>query len=147
MQSGPTRHSSGRSCLRACGPTASPPLSLGVSAMKKITVFGVVVVVLFVMAPGVHLVENAWLLLVAHGFSVPKASSMVTFQCTVISDGSGEYCEFGQDRNSYYAACVLEGGQHPKCDTDFLSYKKSEAIQCQSFSPHDFRTWCHHEQR
>lgn len=110
--------------------------------MKKVIGLAVAAIVLVLVVPGIHLVENAWLLLVANGFSVPHTSSIITFECSYISEGSGEYCLFGHDRASYYAACATEAGQLPRCDTDFLSYKKTDSIKCEDFNAHDARTWC-----
>jgi hypothetical protein len=92
--------------------------------------------------PGVHLLGNSWSLLVSNGYSIPRESSIVTFQCTEESSGSGEYCLFGSDWTTYYGMCETQAGRFPKCEGDFSAYPKKRTRSCRGFDPQDASTWC-----
>jgi hypothetical protein len=111
--------------------------------MKRIVV-GVLAAILFVLVvPGIYVVGNAFMLLAEPEYSVPNASSIVTFNCTKISEGGNtSYCDFGEDWTRFYGACSNGGGFFPACAGDFASYAKSEAKRCAGFNAHDARTWC-----
>jgi hypothetical protein len=94
-----------------------------------------------VLAPGIHIIENAFMVAEAGaGNWVPPASSMTTFKCTHTSEGgNATYCLYGHDWTYYYASCDPARGQ---CSGGFLTYPKSAAERCAGFSPHNERSWC-----
>ena len=125
----------------ACGGLGFLTASLGV--MKKIFLAFLIAFLALLAAPGIHLMENSWMLLVANGYSIPKGSSALFFSCTSVSSGSGEYCNFGEDRSAFYGMCApSKDTALPQCGGDYGRITRDQAAKCSAFSPHDARTWC-----
>jgi len=110
--------------------------------LKRIAVASLALLGCLIVLPGIHVLANAFMLLAEPEYSVPKASSIVTFNCTRISAGGNtSYCDFGKDWTTYYAACG-QGAGFGSCTGDFASYPKAAAESCSGFNAHDSRTWC-----
>lgn len=109
--------------------------------MKWLVLSSTLLLGCIVLVPGVHVVENAFMIAEAgSGFWVPQASSLVSFECTESSDGgNATYCLFGRDWANYYAAC---DPAEKRCSGGFTAYSKAAAERCVGFEPHDVRTWC-----
>jgi hypothetical protein len=93
------------------------------------------------LMPGIHVVENAFMIAEAGtGNWVPQSSSLVSFKCTQASEGGNAIsCSFGHDWTNYYAACVPTD-EH--CSAGFTAYSTSAARQCTGFEPYNVKTWC-----
>lgn len=114
--------------------------------MKKVWMSFLVVLAGVVVLPGIHLVGNAFMLLAEPEYSVPKASSLITFNCTKISEGGNtSYCDYGQDWTKFYAACGEAASGPAACQGDFASFPKAAAKSCIGFQPRDASTWCAQE--
>jgi hypothetical protein len=104
--------------------------------MKRFALAGLAVVLCILVVPGIYVVGNAFMLLAEPEYSVPNASSIVTFNCTKISEGGNtSYCDFGEDWTNYYGACSDGAGVLPVCAGDFSSYAKSAARSCAGLTP------------
>jgi hypothetical protein len=111
--------------------------------VKRIAVAFLALLACPIVLPGIHMVGNAFMLLAEPEYSVPQASSIVTFDCTRISEGGNtSYCDFGKDWTHYYAACGQAAAGFAACTGDFESYPKVAAESCGGFNAHDARTWC-----
>jgi hypothetical protein len=111
--------------------------------MKHVAIASLFVLICVIGAPGIYVVGNAFMLLAEPEYSVPGDSSIVTFDCTKISEGGiTSYCDFGRDWTSYYAACGSPTAGLASCSSDFASYPRAAAKACSGFNPHDAATWC-----
>jgi hypothetical protein len=91
--------------------------------------------------PGIHIVENVWMIMEAGaGNWVPRSSSVVSFKCTTASEsGNISLCSFGRDWTSYYVACDPNA---KGCRDGFTVFSKTAAKRCAGFDPENMSTWC-----
>lgn len=116
------------------------------SLMKRVAIASSILIACVIGVPGVYLAGNAFMLLTEPEYSVPDASSIVTFDCTKTSEGGNtSYCDFGRDWTSYYAACGSPAAGLAGCSGDFGSFPRAAAKACSGFNPHDTTTWCEQE--
>jgi hypothetical protein len=114
--------------------------------MKRVAIASLILLACVIVTPGIYVMGNAFLLLAEPEYSVPNASSIITFDCTKISEGGNtSYCDFGRDWTSYYAACGSPASGLASCSSDFASYPRAAAKKCSGFNPHDATTWCPQE--
>jgi hypothetical protein len=109
--------------------------------MKRIVLVLGLLLALIPFMPGIHIVENAWMIVEAGaGNWVPRNSSVVSFECTKASEGGNtSYCFFGHDWTSYYAVC---DPNTKGCRDGFTAFSKTDAEHCTGFDPGNVSTWC-----
>lgn len=79
--------------------------------------------------------SNAWSLLTARGFIIPRESSIATFRATALNQGSGEWWLYGEDARYFYHFTGEE--QMP-----YTKIERSATLKCKDFDPLDHQTWC-----
>ncbi|SFD99692.1 hypothetical protein SAMN05216577_15314 [Pseudomonas citronellolis] len=80
-----------------------------------------------------RLASNALMLLMDRTNFIPAQASILTLSPYVISEGSGAYWLYAEDRNNYYHFTYEPG-------REYLVMSKNQS--CPSFKKDDFRTWC-----
>lgn len=103
--------------------------------MKYLLALSLLSLVFLLVLISSNLGINLWNLLVGRGYIVPNEASILTFEPTVMNDGSGEWWLYGEDSSAYYAFIG-------SVDRQYVRFPRATAKTCKGFDPHDLRTWC-----